>query len=66
MPDFDYNRNPISMNWEPAFKILMHKLNESRVREVFFFTIPNSNFVVPNVDRAEKCKKGLNSIADDL
>ena len=55
LPDFDYDRNPISMNWEPALKILLHKLNESRVREVFISTIPN--FVVPDVERAERYKK---------
>lgn len=55
LPDFNYDRNPIRMKWDNAFKIIMHKFIESRVREVFICSIPD--FVVPDVDIVERFLK---------
>lgn len=52
LPDFNYDRNPICMHWDKAFKIIMHKFMESGIREVFICTIPN--FIVPDVDIVER------------
>ena len=55
LPDFNYDRNPIRMKWNNAFKIIMHKFIESRISEVFICSIPN--FVVPDVDIVERFLK---------
>ena len=52
LPDFNYDRNPIRMHWDNAFKIIMHKFMETGIREVFICSIPN--FVVPDVDNIER------------
>ena len=55
LPDFNYDRNPIGMKWDNAFKIMMHKFIESNITGVFICLIPN--FVVPDVDIVERLFK---------
>ena len=57
LPDFNYDRNPIGMKWDNAFKILMFKFIESNIRELFICTIPN--FVVPAADIVERFYKRI-------
>ena len=57
LPDFNYDRNPIGMKWDNAFKILMFKFIESNIRELFICTIPN--FVVPAADIEERFLKRI-------